>query len=67
MYVISFFSAGVRLAVVLGMELESQQMIKRVTQPSLMGIQVTVNVRTVLCGIKKDVLLLLTQLATRRV
>ena len=63
----SFFSAGVKLAIVFGMDLESQQTIKLATQPYLMGIQVTVNVRTVLYGIKKDVPLLLTQLAMRRV
>ena len=64
---IVFFSAGVRLAIVSGMDLERQQTIKLVTLPYLMGIQVTVNVRTVLCGIKKDAPLLLTQLAMRRV
>ena len=61
-----FISAGVKLAIVFGMDLESQQTIKLVTQRYLMGIQVTVNVRTVLCGIKKDVPLVPTQLAVRR-
>ena len=49
------------------MDLERQQTIKLVTLPYLMGIQVTVNVRTVPYGIKKDVPLLLTPLAMQRV
>ena len=67
MHVISSFLAGVRLATVFGMDLESQLMIKLATQPYSMGIQVTVNVRTVPYGIKKDVPLLLTPLAMQRV